>query len=283
MSPSDFCWLIPLAFLGFAVGSFLNVVIARYPKILAQRWQAESAAYLNLKDSVGTAQFNLAVPNSHCTHCQQRLAWKDLIPVCSYLLLRGHCRYCQSKISWQYPIVEILSAALFVGISLVFGLNLYAGILIIISEVLLTLAIIDLNTQLLPDDFTLNLLWAGLILSVTTTFTTTPAAAILGAAIGYALPWCINFLYRLIRKREGMGYGDFKCFAALGAWLGLPAIPSLFILAVALGLVFGSIGLLFKKIKFQQAIPFGPAILLAGWIILLWHGKVEQLLQAWLT
>ncbi len=283
MTPHDLYWLIPLTLLGLAVGSFLNVVIARYPRILEQRWQAECAAYLTPNEPVKIAPYNLAVPNSHCPRCQHRLGWKDLIPICSYLLLKGDCRYCQSKISWQYPIVEILSAALFVGISLVFGLSLYAGILIILSEVLLSLAILDLNTQLLPDDFTLNLLWAGLILSATTTLTTTPAAAIFGAAIGYSLPWCVNFLYRLIRKREGMGYGDFKCFAALGAWLGIQAMPSLFILAVALGLVFGLIGLLFKEVKFQQAMPFGPAILLAGWVILMQQGRVEQLLQALLN
>ena len=265
--------LLSLALLGLILGSFINVVIARYPKMLTQTWRKECLEFLNLPTET-RVHFNLALPRSHCPHCQHQLAWHDLFPVLSFAWLKGKCRYCHTKISWQYPLVEIVNSIILVVIAERFGLTFHAATLMLASEILLVLALIDFNTQLLPDEFSLSLLWLGLIVSATTD-SIAPYAAILGAALGYALPWCINFLYRLFRKREGMGYGDFKCFAAFGAWLGIQALPCLFLLAISLGLVFSVAGLILKKLQFKQTFPFGPAIIAAGWAMLLWSQPID--------
>jgi len=264
--------LFSVAILGLVFGSFINVVIQRYPKMLEQAWKKECESFLKhpKHSNVETENLNLCLPRSHCMQCKHGLKWSDLVPVLSYLWLKGHCRYCKAQISWQYPLVELLSAALLVLIAAQFGFTLYALGLMIMSEALLALAFIDLNTQLLPDDLTLSLVWSGLLLSLISPLTS-PSMAILGAAAGYLFPWLIAKAYKLIRKREGMGYGDFKLFAAFGAWLGIQALPTLFLGAALLGLVFSLIGLSLKKMDLQQAFPFGPAIIIAGVILLFAH------------
>lgn len=261
--------LFTLGLLGLVIGSFINVVIQRFPKILQARFEEECREFLSLPPLKKSEIFNIAIPRSHCPRCKHRLAWQDLVPVLSYCFLGGCCRYCKAKISWQYPVVEILSAAILILIAHEGGINTYSILLMLLSEALLALAFIDLNTQLLPDDFTLSLLWVGLLFSLISPIITA-SSAILGAAVGYLAPWFIAKLYKLVRHKEGMGHGDFKLFALFGAWLGMQALPALFLVAVILGLIFSVIALVFKKINFNQSFPFGPAIIIAGWALLVW-------------
>ncbi len=264
----SFGLFICLGGLGLILGSFVNVIIARYPKMLEARWQRECQDYLSVNTQADTTAFNLMQPASHCPRCQHRLAWHELIPLLSYFLLKGHCHYCHQKISARYPVVECLSAALLLIIGFRFGFTIYALSLMLLAELLLALFFIDLNTQLLPDDFTLPALWLGLIMSLYSPLTN-PTEAILGASMAYVLPWGIALLFKWIRHKEGMGHGDFKLFALWGAWLGIQMLPLLFLLAVFLGLIFSVSLLVLKKISFQQRFAFGPAIILAGVLLLL--------------
>lgn len=273
--------LSTLGLLGVIIGSFINVVIQRFPKILQARFEEECREFLSLPPLKKSEIFNIAIPRSHCPRCRHRLAWKDLIPVLSYCFLGGRCRYCKARISRQYLVVEILSAAILILIAHEWGVNTYSILLMFLSEALLALAFIDLNTQLLPDDFTLSLLWAGLLFSLISPITTAPLA-ILGAAVGYLTPWCIAKVYKLIRHKEGMGHGDFKLFALFGAWLGVQALPALFLVAVVLGLIFSVMALLFKKINFNQSFPFGPAIIIAGWVLLVWTDLIS-VINTWIV
>jgi leader peptidase (prepilin peptidase) / N-methyltransferase len=262
--------------LGIFIGSFINVIIARVPKILERQWQAECASYLKQKTPDQSAQFNCCYPASHCPHCQHKLHWLDLIPIISYFCLKGRCRYCKQSIAWQYPLVEILSGLLWIIIVQHFGISLTTLAYLILSEYLLALSFIDLNTQLLPDNLTLPLLWLGLIWSLVSP-TLSPSSAILGAFAGYTIPWSLAWLFLKIRRKEGMGYGDFKLFAALGAWLGVNNLPLLILLAALLGLIFSLGKILLTKSSFKDHYPFGPAIALAGWLLLI-VGEPFQLL-----
>ncbi len=255
--------------LGAVVGSFLNVVIARLPKMLEARWRAEARAYLELPEEPTSAPFNLAVPASHCPHCQHRLAWYDNLPLLSWLGLRGRCRYCGAAIGWRYFLVELVTALLTVAVVLRFGMGWHTLAALGLVWTLVALAAIDARTQLLPDDLTLPLLWAGLLFNLSRGWVPLPDAVI-GAVAGYLILWSVYWAFKLATGKEGMGYGDFKLAAALGAWLGWAALPAILLLAAGVGALWGIAARLSGALASGQPMPFGPFLALAGIVLLLW-------------
>ena len=265
-----------LASLGLLVGSFLNVVIARLPRMLETAWRDECSAWSN--SSVAqeqTAPFNLVSPRSRCPHCQTPIRAFDNIPVVSWLALRGRCRSCRAAIAWRYPLVEIAAAGLACLAATHFGPGLAAIAAAGFCWVLLVLAVIDLDTMLLPDDLTLPLLWAGLTLNLRSVFVPLETAVI-GALAGYLCLWLVYWGFKLATGKEGMGHGDFKLLAALGAWLGWQALPVIVLSAAGVGAVVG-LGLIFlRRLGRDKPIPFGPFLAAAGVIYLLWGASLQQ-------
>lgn len=258
--------------LGLVVGSFLNVVIVRLPVMLERRWQRECQALLRPDPppvQAAAERFDLFVPGSHCPHCKQRLRWYENIPVLSFLVLRGRCSACKAPISWRYPLVELLSAGLSFAVAWRFGFGAAAAAGLVLTWALVALAFIDYDTQLLPDDITLPLLWAGLLLGLFAVFTPLPAA-VLGAVAGYGTLWLVYHLFRLFTGKEGMGYGDFKLLAALGAWLGWKMLPLIILLASFAGALVGVAAIAFLGHERQRPMAFGPFLCLAGWVALMW-------------
>ncbi len=275
-----------LAVFGLVVGSFLNVVILRLPRMLEARWRAECEEFL-AQDSAPSSQaqgeggaagrpFNLAYPPSHCPSCGHRLHWWENLPLISYVLLRGRCAACKRRISPQYPLVEAAAAllALLAASQLPFGWPLLAGLVLL--WVLLVLTVIDLNTMLLPDQLTLPLLWLGLLVNMGGMFASLPDA-VLGAAAGYLALWSIYHGFRLLTGKEGMGYGDFKLLAALGAWMGWQALPGVVLLSSLVGAVLGIAILLVRGKDKNTPIPFGPYLAIAGVIWFFWGDALLSL------
>lgn len=258
-----------IGILGLVVGSFLNVAIYRLPRMLLSDWHKQATEFLNEHPSpepLPTA-YSLWRPRSHCPHCQAPITAKDNIPLISYLLLRGQCRHCQYPISARYPLIEMLSFILAVYAAWHFGWSLQLLCGLLITWVLLILTFIDLAEQILPDDLTLGLVWFGLLISLGQVFTDS-TSAILGAVLGYSSLWSVNALYKLYSGKEGMGYGDFKLLAGLGACLGWSVLPLILFIASATGAVVGIFLILFKKHERSQPIPFGPYLAFAGWLAL---------------
>ncbi|WP_228720663.1 prepilin peptidase [Nitrogeniibacter mangrovi] len=264
--------------LGLFVGSFLNVVIHRLPLMMEREWAAQAAEFRGeAVDAVD--RFNLAVPRSRCPHCGTAIAAFDNIPVVSFLLLRGKCRHCAAPIGRRYPLIEALCATLSGAAAWHFADPLaIAGALCLIWA-LLALTFIDLDTQLLPDSITLPLVWLGLIFNLNTTFATLPDAVI-GAIAGYLSLWLVFHAFRLLTGKEGMGYGDFKLLAAIGAWLGWQMLPLTILLSSVVGAVVGIGLIVFSRHDRNQPIPFGPYLAAAG-LIALFFGQTltEQYLQ----
>ncbi|OBT17303.1 methyltransferase [Vibrio sp. UCD-FRSSP16_10] len=261
---------ILVTILGLIIGSFLNVVIHRLPIMMEREWQKEFAeAYPELKLDVPTEVFNISVPRSRCPKCKTQIKAIDNIPVLGWLNLKGRCRSCSTKISPRYPLIELLSGALCLTIALYFQPGIYAIALLGFTWVLLCATFIDLDTMLLPDSLTLPLMWAGLALSV---FGISPISlhdAVIGAIAGYLSLWSVYWLFKLLTGKEGMGYGDFKLLAALGAWLGWQSLPLIILLSSLVGLIFGIIQLRLKKQGIEKAFPFGPYLAIAGWVYLI--------------
>lgn len=283
-------WLATVAVLGLLVGSFLNVVIYRIPVMLKREWRKDCVGYLeeNYQAEIALKQdnepqqpFNLVKPDSSCPHCQRPIrAWEN-IPVISYLFLRGRCAGCHSPISRRYPFVELLSALLAVTCAWQFGFGLTAAAAITLSWVLIVLAFIDLDTKYLPDQITLPVLWLGLLLNLNHTFTD-PESAITGAVAGYLSLWSVYQLFKLLTKKEGMGFGDFKLLALLGAWLGWQFLPAIIIISSLVGSVIGISLILLKKQQREVPIPFGPYLAIAGWLTLVWGNEINQFYLDWL-
>ncbi len=251
--------------LGLVVGSFLNVVIRRLPVILERRWLRESG-----ETPGGTgAPLSLALPPSRCLACEQTLKARHKIPVLSYLLLRGRCGFCKAPISAQYPAVELLALSAAVVIVAHFGASLQSLAALAFSWTLIALALIDHNTRLLPDELTLGLLWGGLIVNAFGLFTTA-AAAVLGAAAGYCALWLIYHGMRLATGREGLGYGDMKLLAAIGAWCGWQALPFVVLAASVAGLAAAAGLLLARRMKKGEPLPFGPYLAAAAWLFFIY-------------
>lgn len=252
-----------------AVGSFLNVIIYRLPIMLKRQWQYESAELLNQQLPLKKETFNLAIPPSHCPHCKHILKNKHNIPLISFIFLKGKCRYCGSKISLRYPIVELICCILSIFIAFKFGVSTKTAVLLPFSWALIALIFIDFEHLLLPDIITLPFLWLGLLLSLFGLFCSS-SEAIAGSAFGYLILWSSAQIFRLIRGKEGMGQGDFKLLAMFGAWLGWQALPFIILCSSLLGAIIGITLVFLKKHPFHKPIPFGPYMVIAGYVAILW-------------
>ncbi len=259
--------------LGLLVGSFLNVVILRLPKRLEWQWKHDSLETLGQADLYDPPPPGIVVEPSHCPHCQHKLSWYENIPVFSWLALRGRCRNCKTPISIQYPAVELLTMLLVTACVWRFGFGWQGFGASLLSCFLIAMSGIDVRTQLLPDQLTLPLLWLGLIASVDNLFV--PAkAAIAGAVLGYLSLWVVYWVYKQLTGKIGMGHGDFKLLAALGAWAGYKALLPIVMLSSIVGAVIGSIWLMTKGRDQATPIPFGPYLAIAGWIVFLWGNDI---------
>lgn len=283
---------MPALYLGLALviglmfGSFLNVVIHRLPLMLEREWrtQCQDLLGVNVTDSDAASQkFNLLVPRSRCPSCEHRITAIENIPVLSYLFLRGKCRACQTRIPMRYPLVEILTGLVSVAVVWRFGVTIEALAALCLSWTLIALSGIDIDHKLLPDVITLPLLWAGLFLSLfysaasgdtSSTLFVSPYQSIIGAIIGYMTLWIVYQLFKLVTGKEGMGYGDFKLLAALGAWLGYLSLPLIIVLSAMVGAISGIIMILALGRDRQLPIPFGPYLAAAGWIAMMWGDRI---------
>ncbi|ENC9555886.1 prepilin peptidase [Aeromonas hydrophila] len=271
-------WLyFSLVFLfSLMIGSFLNVVIHRLPIMLEREWQAEYLGYFNPETQPQQEEpYNLMVPRSACPHCGHAITAMENIPLLSWLWLKGRCRECQAPISARYPLVELLTALLSLVVAATFppGWGLLAALLL--TWVLVALTFIDLDKMLLPDQLTLPLLWGGLLFNLAGGFAPL-ADAVIGAMAGYLVLWSLYWAFKLLTGKEGMGYGDFKLLAALGAWLGWQALPIVLLLSSLVGAFIG-IGLILLRNHHQNnPIPFGPYLAIAGWIALLWGDTITR-------
>ncbi|WP_323964263.1 prepilin peptidase [Aeromonas hydrophila] len=271
-------WLyFSLVFLfSLMIGSFLNVVIHRLPIMLEREWQAEYLGYFNPETQPQQEErYNLMVPRSACPHCGHAITAMENIPLLSWLWLKGRCRECQAPISARYPLVELLTALLSLVVAATFppGWGLLAALLL--TWVLVALTFIDLDKMLLPDQLTLPLLWGGLLFNLAGGFAPL-ADAVIGAMAGYLVLWSLYWAFKLLTGKEGMGYGDFKLLASLGAWLGWQALPIVLLLSSLVGAFIG-IGLILLRNHHQnKPIPFGPYLAIAGWIALLWGDTITR-------
>jgi len=260
-------WLYAsITLFGLLIGSFLNVVILRLPKMMEAHWHSECRELLGLppdEEQTHAKGFNIAYPASHCPSCGHELRWWENLPLLSYALLRGRCSSCKTGISPQYPLVEAAAAGLAVlaAIHTPFGWPLLFALVLVWA--LLTLTVIDFNTMLLPDQIPLPLLWLGLLVNVGGTFTSLPDAVI-GAVAGYLVLWMVYQAFRLLTGKEGMGFGDFKLLAALGAWMGWQALPGIILMSSLVGAAVGISLMLLHKKDASMAIPFGPYLAAAG-------------------
>jgi leader peptidase (prepilin peptidase)/N-methyltransferase len=271
-------WIALAGMLGLLIGSFLNVVILRLPARMAAAWQREAREVLQLEAEEAPLPPGIVREPSHCMHCQHRLSALDNIPLLSWLVLRGRCRYCGTRISAQYPLVELLCGVLSAVVVWKFGPTWAAAGGLLLTWTLIACAGIDVRTQLLPDQLTLPLLWLGLILALVPLFVGAKSA-ILGAAIGYLSLWSVYWLFKLLTGKEGMGYGDFKLLAALGAWMGPLALLPVILLSSLIGAVVGGSMILARRHQAQVPIPFGPFLAAAGWV---WLVAGDVLLHGYL-
>lgn len=259
---------------GLLIGSFLNVVIHRVPKMM-QRESDNYVAHESGKPLPHTERFNLMLPRSACPQCGHRITALENIPVISYLFLRGKCSGCKTPISARYPIIELLAGILSAFLIWRFGSGLAGLATLLFAYLLIAMTFIDADTQLLPDDLTLSLLWAGLLVNLQSTFVPL-SDAVIGAAAGYLSLWSIYWLFKLVTGKEGMGYGDFKLLAALGAWLGWSMLPIILLLSSIVGAIVGICLIVFHKRGRDNPIPFGPYLAAAGMIALLYGKQIAH-------
>ena len=260
-----------IALLGLLIGSFLNVVIYRLPIIMERTWSQQCRELLEIEpaDAGRERPFNLVWPASSCPKCGHRIRAIENVPVVSYLFLRGRCAACSAGIPARYPLIELTTAIASVVTALHFGFSLQAAAALGFTWAIIPLCVIDYDRQLLPDNITLPLLWAGLALSLWGVFVDSQAS-IIGALAGYLSLWAIYHLFKLATGKEGMGYGDFKLLAAIGAWVGWQALPVVILFSSIVGAATGILLILLKGRERSQPIPFGPFLACAGWITLLW-------------
>lgn len=272
----------PLAFVllagitGLLVGSFLNVVIWRLPKMLERDWREQAHDILGLPGETPLPTYNLMLPHSQCPHCSHRIrAWEN-IPLLSYVFLRGRCSACAAAISPRYPLTELACGLLSAFVAWHFGFGWPAGLVLILSWGLLAMSLIDAEHQILPDVLVLPLMWLGLIVNSFSLFVSLHEA-LWGAIAGYTLLWSMFWLFKLITGKDGMGHGDFKLLAMLGAWGGWQILPLTILLSSLVGAIIGLITLRLRNAKTSTPIPFGPYLAIAGWIALLWGGQITDL------
>ena len=271
-------WALPilLAILFLAIGSFLNVVVHRLPIMLERDWRAHARELLEMppEPSESESRFNLAVPRSQCPQCEHPIELWHNIPILSWLILRGRCSHCSWRIPLRYPLVEAVTVLAGLGVLQVFGYEWLTVALLFYTLSLIALGCIDMETQLLPDEITIPLLWGG-VLTALVFGHISPADSIIGAVVGYTALWIVYWAFKLLTGREGMGHGDFKLLAALGAWLGWQALPAVVLLASIAGLLYAAVALARRAIKRDQPIPFGPFLAASGWVTLMFR---EQLI-----
>jgi len=290
MTIATFFATYPLALLCFAlvlgliIGSFLNVVIYRLPVMMQREWTEQCHEFLELEDdhkktSDNPATLNLAKPDSHCPKCKHELTAFENIPILSYLLQAGKCRNCKAPISLRYPLIEAVTGIVTLLIAYQYGYSWLTLAILLLTWSLIVLTMIDYDHQLLPDDITIPILWLGLIINYFGLITTLEAA-VLGAVAGYLILWAVYWLFKILTGKEGMGQGDFKLLAALGAWMGWQALPQIILLSSLIGALIG-IGLILIKGRDKNIpIPFGPYLAGAGFVSLLWNEELAQLYTA---
>ena len=282
LASSPGLFVILAALLGLIVGSFLNVVIHRLPLMMEREWRTQCAELLEQPAS-GSDQpvLNLWRPRSRCPQCGHLISAVENIPLLSYALQRGRCAHCRTVISLQYPLVEAASGVLAGIVAWKFGFGWPAAAALIFTWMLLAASVIDFRHQLLPDDLTLPLLWLGLGVALFGLFADL-LSAVIGAMAGYLALWSVYQAFRLLTGKEGMGFGDFKLLAALGAWTGWQYLITIVILSSLVGAVFGLTLILFRRRDRQIPMPFGPFLAAAGWIVLLWGELINQAYLRWL-
>ncbi len=270
---------------GLVVGSFLNVVIHRLPRMLERDWDAQAAELLEQKKLTDVAlklrpgdasRYNLMTPASTCPHCGHKIRAYENIPIVSYMFLRGRCGACRAPISIRYPIVEAVSGVVAAYIGWRFGLTLAMVGALLFAWSLVALTAIDIDTQLLPDDITLPLLWLGLLMNLTGVYTPL-SSAVIGAAAGYLALWAVYWLFKIATGKEGMGYGDFKLLSAIGAWLGWKMLPIVILLSSLVGAIVGIALIVFTRHGRNTPIPFGPYLAAAGLIALFWGDTINRM------
>lgn len=279
---SNFAFFLATVFvLGLMVGSFLNVVIYRLPVMMEREWKAQAREYTGQDgDAQEEAPFSLSRPASRCPACDHKIRFYENIPVLSYLVLRGKCSSCKTRISLRYPLIELMTGILSVVIAWHFGFGWQTTAALLLTWALIALSMIDIDHQLLPDAITLPLLWLGLLLSLFPVFADT-RDSLIGAIAGYLSLWTVYQLFKLVTGKEGMGYGDFKLLALLGAWMGWQALPMIVLLSSAVGAVLGGAMILIQGRDRAQPIPFGPYLAIAGWIALLWGDQITHAYLRW--
>lgn len=282
MTPEMYApFVIPLAVLfGLLVGSFLNVVIYRIPVMMEKQWTLFAKEHLQIEATAEEKEpFTLAYPPSRCPKCGDAVRPWQNIPIVSYLLLKGQCGNCKTHISLRYPLVELLTAVLFGVVAYQYGWSWLTLGGLVFTAVLIALTFIDADTQYLPDSLTLPLIWLGLIYNLNGAFVPL-TQAVLGAIIGYTSLWLLNYIFKKIRGIDGMGGGDFKLFAAFGAWLGLASLPVIIFVAALVGLV---ASVILKVANTQQQIAFGPSLAIAGWLAFIANEPLNRLIGWWLS
>jgi leader peptidase (prepilin peptidase)/N-methyltransferase len=273
---ANFPVALPIAALlfGLIVGSFLNVVIHRVPIILDRTWRRQCDE-LSGKSPIAEDAYNLVVPRSQCPACGHRITAAENIPLISFALLRGKCRGCGKRISWRYPTVELVTGLLSVAVAWHFGFTVATAGALLFTWSLIALTVIDYDHQLLPDNITLPLMWLGLLFNLGAVYVPI-SSAVIGAMAGYLSLWTVYQLFKLVTGREGMGFGDFKLFAAFGAWLGWQQLPLIILLSSFVGAIVGLGGILLLGRDRSVPIPFGPFLCVAGWIALLWGDAITR-------
>ncbi|MFQ3288650.1 MAG: leader peptidase (prepilin peptidase)/N-methyltransferase [Alteromonadaceae bacterium] len=266
-------FFICIGLLSLSVGSFLNVVVYRLPKMLEREWYGECREFLAEEvcdiPAKHLPEMTLSKPDSTCPKCDHKIRFYENIPVLSWLVLRGKCSQCDNAISKRYPLVELITCGLGLVIAGVYGVSTFTVFMLILTWGLVALTLIDLDHMLLPDQIVMPLLWLGLLFNINGGFVPLNEA-IIGAVVGYTSLYSIFWLFKLVTGKDGMGYGDFKLFALFGAWIGWQLLPLLILMASGVAAVVGISLIVFKGHKREQAIPFGPYLAVAGWITMVW-------------
>jgi leader peptidase (prepilin peptidase)/N-methyltransferase len=279
LSSSPLIWVATVAFLGLLVGSFLNVVIYRLPVMMQREWDAQCAE-LSGQPVTDQQVFNLSSPRSSCPHCGHAITALENIPVLSFVALRGKCRACKAAISIRYPIIELITGGVSAVVAWQFGFDWSCLGALLLSWALIALTFIDLDHQLLPDKITLPLVWLGLFFNLFTIYTDL-MNSVIGAIAGYLSLWTVYHLFRLATGKEGMGYGDFKLLAVLGAWMGWQFLPMIVLLSSFVGATVGISLILLRNHQRDIPIPFGPYLAVAGWLALIWGEQLNQIYLSW--
>lgn len=267
--------LLLFVWVALCVGSFLNVVIYRLPVMMQREWEQQARAILELPEPPEQSRFNLSVPRSRCPHCGHIIRFYENIPVLSWLFLRGKCSQCANPISFRYPAIEILTAICSVAVLATYGFTWLGLSAVVCTWLLIALTFIDYDTKLLPDQLTYPILWMGLLTAwLSDGAIVTLPDALVGALAGYLSLWSVYWAFKLLTGKEGMGHGDFKLLAGLGAWMGWQALPNIILISALVGLAYAVIRIVFSKQSSAEPIPFGPFLSIAGWVTLIFRDNV---------